>query len=243
MEPGFKRAIARVQVGGERGTAFLVAEDVVLTALHVVARVDGARFEFYPDPIRLFFFDGPQKVAAAPIPGLVDPVGDWVALRCERSLEVEPLGLDTTVEVGDAWSAFGYAMPRADDGMVFAGEVADADARFRRVEALQLFAAQAAAGSGAPVAGLSGAPVVVEGRVVGLVRANLKDALGDDRRNLAGTIYACPVDTIAALAGDRLPCPDARAPTLGELPEVPYPGLRWFRTDEAPVFFGRSRES
>ncbi len=242
MDPASKRAVARLQVGEERGTAFLVARDIVLTSLHVLAHVDGPDFELYPEPAELSFFDGP-KVSAVPIPGLVDPVGDWIALRCASPIEADFLTLDVTVASHDAWTAFGYATPRATDGMVFDGKIADADARFRSVEAIQLFSEQAAAGGGAPVAGLSGAPVMVDGRVVGLVRATLKDALGDDRRNLAGTLYACPVDTVAALAGDRLPCGDALAPAIEALPPTPYPGLRWFRTEEAPIFFGRARES
>jgi len=83
---------------------------------------------------------------------------------------------------------------------VQAGTVEDTSADLEGSPAFQLYSKQAAAGDGAPVKGLSGAPVIIDDAVVGVLRF----ALMKEGRTVAGTVYACPVTALNDRAGDFL---------------------------------------
>jgi hypothetical protein len=136
---------------------------------------------------------------------------------------------DTQVQ----WRSCGFPEAKPD-GLDVAGEVRTTQAQVGGQRALQLFSAEAAAGAGAPVSGLSGAPVVVDGAVAGLLRWATLDGEG---RSVAGALFACPIATVlASLQTQSLP--DLQLVQ----PRCPYPGLVPFSKDKASWFFGRSAE-
>jgi hypothetical protein len=123
--------------------------------------------------------------------------------------------------------------------------VVDHRANLNGTPSLQLFSDQVAAEHPVdedkrnPVAGLSGAPIVVDGSVVGIVRFAL--GLGHPQ---AGTIYATPTANI--LANNRsspIPSGDPYSglPPLPLIdpPEEPFRYLNQYEREHASVFFGR----
>ena len=245
MDSIIRSAIARIDVMQEgrpvsRGTGSLVAEGLVLTALHVVADRNQPALAPYPGEIVLTFPGGAVK--ASILQNYWDRLADWVLLRCETPPPVQPLPLAELREDGIAWETYGFPDANPRDGMVNIGEVSNRLGALQGSPVFQLFSREAAAGQGAPVKGLSGGPVIVQNALVGLLRF----ALMKDNLTVAGTLYACPVASVLAKAGDLLPLPD---PCFGlpglprqPLPPEPFRYLAWFTAKEAEVFFGRNRE-
>lgn len=246
VDPIVRSAIARIDIvqggkSGSRGTGFLVAPDLVLTAVHVVADRSAATLTLLPGRITLTF--PTHTTEATVVDGLVDPHADWVLLRCATPpASVRPIPLADTVEDGALWETYGFPDANPRDGLAQIGTVTNATGTFEGVTAFQLFSDQAAGGSGAPVKGASGGPVIVGGAVVGLLRASLmKEGL-----NVAGTLYGCPVALVLDRSGDLLPIPDPvrglpglpRAP----LPASPFRFLERFTSQDAEIFAGRNRE-
>lgn len=208
MRASLKRAIGKLCSGtGDKertGTAFLVTREHLFTALHVVADrqhvADGDDSAF---TTRLqFTFEGEAAPCEVEVmPGLYDPYDDWAILRLYAPRDdIAPIplgllcdGLKTGVE------AFGY--PAEHGSLTVAGRVRDARASYHGSPALQIYSEEAAAGIGSPLNGLSGAPCLVGGLAVGIVRAHpvCRDALSAQPlvtvRN--GTLYACPIDLAA----------------------------------------------
>ena len=240
-------AVAKIIVAGQRGTGVLVAEDLVLTALHVVAdRSDEMALSFRDGPIKVSFqtYDCEAVVAERSW----DARNDWVVLRCLQKPPIQPLPLHELHESPVNWWTHGFSNRQPVDGMTYDGRVVDHRTRLEGVPALQLFSEQIAAehvvGDGAdnPVGGLSGAPVIVDGSVVGIVRF----ALGRGHPQ-AGTVYATPTKNI--LANDRASIIPPSDPYLGlprlpaiDPPEEPFRYLSQYRREDAPVFFGRGWE-
>jgi WD40 repeat protein len=245
MNPTIRQAIARIDVlrdgqSASRGTGTLVTADLVLTAMHVVADRSAASLSLYDGTITLAF---PNFTTTAQV---VDrgwnPNADWILLRCVTPPPFAPLPLADSVVDGAPWETYGFPDANPRDGMVQIGTVDNASGSFENIHAFQLFSNQAAAGSGAPVKGLSGGPVVVDGALVAVLRSSLmRDGL-----NVAGTLYGCPVDLILAATGDLLPVPDPCRGLPGlprqPLPASPFRFLDRFAATDAEIFFGRNRE-
>jgi hypothetical protein len=89
------------------------------------------------------------------------------------------------------------------------------------------------------VVGLSGAPCIVDGAVVGMLRSSLLES----GRAVAGTLFACPVGPIIDRTGNRLPLADPIRGLPGvprrDLPQDPFLYLSPYSDREAEVFFGR----
>ncbi|MBN1210865.1 MAG: trypsin-like peptidase domain-containing protein [Myxococcaceae bacterium] len=235
--------VARAGAPPARGTGALVADDLVLTALHVVANREQNPPAFFQGPISLTF---PGKtVKAVPVDGMWDGKEDWVLLRCLEPPGIPPLPLGEleTHEQGLEWSTFGFPDANPVDGLVAAGEVRNSEGSYRGIPAIQLFSDEAAAGDGAPVAGLSGAPCLVEGAVVGVIRSSL---LRQGGLNVAGTVYACPTRFVLDKANGLLPLPDPCRGLPGlprcDLPSNPYRSLKRYTEADAEIFFGRSAD-
>lgn len=241
MEPEIRAAICKIEVGGSTGTGTLVAPGLVLTALHVVAeRRDGKPL---PGPIKLSFPEG--SFEATLIEGRFSSELDWALLRCSTTPAAAPLPLAEARSSGVAFESFGFPEAQPLDGMVVAGTVANHAARYFQVAALQLFSEQAASGTGMPVRGLSGAPVLVDGALVGVLRSSLLE----QGRNVGGTLYASTVQAIAEQAPDLLPWPDPCAGLPGlpsrlteALPNQPFRNLAPYGPEEAALLAGRCRE-
>ena len=246
MRVDTRQAIARIDVvaHGEsrsRGTGFLVTERLVLTALHVVAdrqQSQAVGLAQLPGEIEVSFPS--HSTTARVVDGCWDAEADWALLSLAEPPGALPLPLAEGLS-GD-WETFGFPDANPRDGMVQSGTLEDQDARLDGVPALQLLSRQAAAGQGAPVSGLSGAPVLIDGAVVGLLRF----ALMEHQKTVAGTLYACPISSILEKAGDLLPVPDPCHGLPGlrrsTLPTDPFRYLEPFTAQDAEVFFGRNRD-
>jgi WD40 repeat protein len=254
----WKPAIARIEVrdgnGGQaHGTGTLVTERLVLTALHVVGnrQVDPPTFYDEGGEVVLRFPSHETRGRVVRNGGVsFSPSLDFALVECELPPPgVRPLPLrDVTAAGPDArWASFGFpvAATQTGGGMVVEGNVSDARGEYQGAEALQLYSQQAAAGDGAPVPGLSGGPVVVDGAIVGVLRSSLM-ADGGGGRNVAGTLFACPARVIAELCAALLPpletYPGLPGIVTGDLPDEPFRYLAWYREEEAALFFGRNRE-
>ena len=207
MNRGTREAICRIDVlqdtgSVSRGTGTLVSPDLVLTALHVVADRNASPPEPYPGKIQLTF---PNFQTEAVIhENLMDPATDWVLLKCQVPPKVEPVSLGRLKQSGVDWETYGFPDANPRDGMIQTGRVEAWDGVLAGVTALQLFSEEAAAGNGAPVKGLSGAPVFVGTWLVG----HMRFALMQDGRTVAGTLYACPIGTLEERSPGLLPVMD-----------------------------------
>jgi len=208
----FRDAIAKITIEGTngRGTGFLVAPDMVATALHVVAERKTEPPTFFPGPIHLEFRG--HKTDAEVIPDKWNQDADCVLLRC---LDPAALAAYPTIPLreldhsDDLFKTRGYPDAQPIDGVTWAGQVRDYAAQLTNFYAtrrssyepvLQLFCDDAGAGTGAPPKGLSGAPIVVGTAAVGLMRF----ALMQDGRAVAATLYGCSARDIVALDPERL---------------------------------------
>lgn len=247
MQTTLRQAIARIDImQGDRsaghGTGCLVAPDLVLTAMHVVANRQASPPALLAGTIVLTF--PTHQCEATVVEGRWDPRSDWALLRCATPPPgVRPVPLADSVSDGEEWETFGFPEANSRDGLAQLGTVENANGTFETVAAYQLFSRQAAAGVGAPVKGLSGGPVIVDGALVGVFRSSL---MREGQFNVAGTLYACPVETILARCADLLPIPDPCRGLPGlprqSLPPAPYRFLERFTARDAEIFFGRNRE-
>jgi len=196
-----RSAIARIVVvaGSQtvsRGTGTLIAPNLVLSALHVVANRKSDPPEPYPGEVRLEF---PGFTTTGTIlKGAWDRVADWVLIECaEPPPDVTPMPLAALAENKRDWESFGFPDANSRDGLLLTGNVVMCDGKLEGTSAHQLYCTQAAAGGGGRVKGMSGAPVVIDGKLVGVMRF----ALMEQDRTEMGTLYACPVRAVA----DRWP--------------------------------------
>ena len=196
MNRAIRGAIARIDVidpSGQvvsRGTGTLVAPGLVLTALHVVADRRTEPPQRLPGKIILTF--PTIQLEAELHPTMQNAKADWAILTCEQNSTLEPATLGRLAQAGVEWETFGFPDANPRDGMVQTGRVEAWDGILDGENALQLFSEEAAAGNGAPVKGLSGAPVFVADYLVG----HMRFALMQDGRTVAGTLYACPIASV-----------------------------------------------
>jgi len=249
MDKSIRDAIAKIEVidtGADgrvlsRGTGFLVGENLVLTALHVVAdrRSDPPRP--IPGTIVLHFPGGSTE--ALMDKELWDASEDWALLHCKDPVSAKSLPIGEARDSGEEFETYGFPDANPRDGMVQTGTVENHQADLDGVSAYQLFSKQASAGKGAPVKGLSGGPVIIGGAVVGLMRFALMDK---QQATVAGTVYACPLMLITERTGNLLPIPDPCQGLPGlprrDLPTRPFRYLERFMEPQAEIFFGRNRE-
>jgi hypothetical protein len=216
LEP-VKRAIASVVADGgglrKTGTAFYIGGKFVLTALHVIADTRAGGPVFLPSVV-LTFYGSNQPCTAKVHHELWSATDDWAVLECESSPDANPIVLGSEPRPNAAWSAFGYPeMQRS--GMTICGTVSDP--RLRQpsgsgevpfTEVRQLYCREAAAGLGAPLHGFSGAPCLVDGAAVGILRSTLNEELYDGQLQRllftqAGTVYASPASSVVEWQADR----------------------------------------
>lgn len=241
--PVDRAAVARLEAGESRGTGVLVRDranrgDLVLTALHVV--FDRRSGKPYASEVRVIIG---AHVTLAKIERS-DVEYDWVLLRCAvPPPSGAPLPMHAQRESGVAFESFGFPDAQPVDGLDVVGEVRNARGQFFGTRALQLYCVEAAAGAGLPVSGFSGAPCVVDGALIGILRASLMQ--GDTALNVGGTLYACPVAVIAERCSDVLDWPDPCAGLPGArglLPQEPFRYLAPYDAGDARIFSGRCRE-
>jgi len=212
-----KRAIARVVAQGgateKRGTAFLIGNKLALTALHVVADTT-SRPPVILASITVQFPGDPEPLVAQVTPGLWDVDDDWAVLQLTAPVDAVPIELGPAPKQAAAWTTFGFP-EIAQSGMTMVGDIRDPNiVPLRGANELparpmmQLFAKEAAAGMGARLHGFSGAPCLVDGNAVGVLRSTLIEEMYDARLQRllftqAGTVYATPAASIVAWQADR----------------------------------------
>ncbi|GEM_PF-6066950 len=211
-----KAAVARVQAdGGPQGTGFLVRQTHLVTCAHVLGRDPDSLAE----RATLTFADG-RTVGASRV--WVHERLDLAVLALDHPAPVAPLLRGEVPERGAAWESWGFP-DQVDHGHPFTGKVSDPALDIGPVRTLLLETGAARE----RLSGVSGAPLVVSGRVVGVITWQLTR----DGKPSLDALYALP---IAALEG---------SPTVPLLPVSPYPGLRAFESADAAVFFGREEQS
>ncbi len=246
-----QKSIARINLpaprpppndGPIRGTGALIGDRLVLTALHVVADRTQDPPDWYGGPITLTFDGATESIEAEIEPEQWSRVDDWVLLRCKKDPGVKPLPIHEFDgdDVGRPWRTYGFPQMKSD-GMTFEGTITALDAPYEEARAIQLRGLQLGDGQGVRADGLSGAPCIVEGAVVGVIRAApKKDGLVE-----GGTAYACPMGPILDRAGKLLWQIDPYRGLPGlehrDLPSEPYRGLKHYAVKDAATFFGRGR--
>jgi hypothetical protein len=186
------------------GTGFLVSDRKIVTCYHVVRGQPDSALKF--DKV-----EGGQTATVAKIDS--DEVLDCAVLTLKEPLKCTPLALATeeSPDLGE-WNSFGFPS-FSQHGYDCAGKLRDRKAvDDTGVPSLQLYCVDLAAGEGQPFNGLSGAPVVSGGVVVGHVRKGISDkrflptgpAASGPRPEwsaVGGIIYATPVFAALKLLG------------------------------------------
>ncbi|WP_349817297.1 MULTISPECIES: SUMF1/EgtB/PvdO family nonheme iron enzyme [unclassified Bradyrhizobium] len=264
MRPEIKRAIARItSIRDDRntvlGTGFLVTERHLLTAFHVVGdRIQSSLSDapFFYSALRVTFPDaGLCDLAAKVTEGCFDVIGDWALLELDNpTAGIFPLTLgelspnsndDSASRAFESWG-FPAIAEMAGGALFIDGRVQGALSQGPEIDVYQLYSDNVAAGQSARLDGFSGAPCLVDGVAVGIIRSNLVSPLNRDSV-AAGVLFACPInnDVLQTRCARYLPAID---PILGlpglphqALPAEPFRYLRWYGAEHAEVFFGRSR--
>jgi len=204
---GIKQAIAQVEVfaGGagqpsSRGTGFLVAPGLLLTAGHVIQVANRSKIQLR--------FEGLAPIEATRHACTDGALADWAVLECTLPAAgaPAPIRLERLLlhpyEV--RWESFGWPKLYKQLGGSLRGEIrlaadGEIDSAARELEGQAADAAD----------GLSGAPCVVQGAAIGLVETSL----GADGKILAGTLKIVPAQRIVAesqgtlLLSDDTPLP------------------------------------
>lgn len=163
IEHLIKAATCRVACGTESGTGWLIGPGRVLTARHcVLACIEDGQ------PVELFFPDAGDGFITGKIVALSE---DWDA--CLLSLEATPAAepLSVSLELpreGEIWQTFGYPQGKATLGHRLAGNIAQVLETPKLKIDLDLSIDTNVAFP--DYRGMSGAAVVCEGSVVGMVR-------------------------------------------------------------------------
>ena len=197
MDKDTRSAIAKVTAvspkGAVRGTGFLVAADLVATALHNIAD----RKETPLKPFEQIKLEFPDYATAATLLEY-DRDADCAILRCEQPpppAKYRPLALQALERSGGEWETWGFPNLQRLDGLTVNGDVTNHLGELEGQSVIQLYSKQLAAGIGGDARGLSGSPVLMRNVVVGLMRF----ALGAEDRTAGGVLYACPAGFLAAL--------------------------------------------
>lgn len=217
MERAVKACIARVLVGGSRGTGFFVGPSTLLTALHVLADTRGDGFDLtkrrYAARMQLRVGDPDDGGVTTRDEALDDAciehdvAGDWALVTLATAVVAEPLatGPSSGVADGAAWSAFGFPSDASDKGLVVHGTVIDTGRG-------QLHCVQAGDGTGLSVGGLSGAPCLARDRAVGIITESLGPLVQGQAINRGGTLFFRALDGVYARHPTRFSRWQAPAP-------------------------------
>lgn len=198
MNSVLKSAIAKIQVGNKKGTAFVVNEDppIVLTALHVLANIRGVNdsnsgFAKLYHPTATLYFNRTNDEGTFELTTNLTPdrvsynlKHDQALITFEAPFPATPLrtGPATKRNSSTGWASFGFPRDAPKQGLAIDGE-------FVGTEGDQLYCRQAASGTGMKTAGLSGAPLIVENVAVGVIVESLSLINDAEATNRAGSLF------------------------------------------------------
>lgn len=266
-----RRAIVRIEARinnqSSLGTGFFIGPKNVLTAYHVVASRRDSRT---PDgnlivkvslagiskALEFRYVDGDRDKDWALLE-LAEEGGSAVIAASDSShllRDVQPLSCDV-MELGPGlnWRSFGYPKLTRDTGNTYLGRFMKAS--WQEVCELQWDKVETIGGQPEAVSGLSGAPLFVDGCVVGIMtQGELQDRPPADTSpplSSSHKLWALPL--AALFAGDTHPVAKSKLaeltagidlipPQERELPAEPFVGIRSFEKGDARIFFGRSQE-
>jgi hypothetical protein len=229
-----KNATALVLVGGApAGTAYLLTQRHAATCAHVIKPVGQG------GEVTLKFRWGAVGACVTTI----DSTADSAILTLDGATSVEPLpwDIETATENEALWLAYGYpgvttpAPGEEPAPMLVRGTVRDSHAVDDwKLDALQLYCEDFAAGRGAMPHGMSGSPVIVRDRIVGHLKriVTAADAGSNDGRPPAspraelGIAYACPIAAAVKLL-----------PEADQQPRVPQKDLLPPGSPYAPAWY------
>lgn len=253
-------SVVRVRVLGahrqtiDHGTGWVASKDTIVTARHVVFDARGVR---KGERIVVDVFsctDGVWALGAHPARWIVvdwdgelpfSEGNDRARLAMDRGGGVTA-GLPPPLPLGEASlgadaAVFGFALADAVGGASTFGGISvrhHLDQRGRALIQLSLRSASAIV-----TAGFSGAPLVVEGEIVGMIvldPAVMPGADGGPAISVSGLLNAVPIESVLRAWPDLDPFM-AQAP--GQmLPVRPYRYLHPYGPQDAPLFFGRGAE-
>lgn len=200
-----------------RGTGFLIAPGRLLTALHVIADMESTLRDNQIVPLDghlTLLFDQPRETfefnldaqaksqVAARTPLRIEKYDieeDWAILLVQTLHERPglPTGLLSTPRHLRFWDSWGF--PDLNPaGLKVEGEISDDGlSSGQRSSRIQLYCKQGAAGIGAALSGLSGAPLFVGSTVVGMLQTDIAlEVVTGVKSSQGGTIYALPLAAI-----------------------------------------------
>jgi len=197
-------SIAKIAVGGEhKGTGFLIAPKLLVTAFHVVEGADGQAVQviglnFNPNAEHE---DGRPAIEteATLLPAQWSREHDFAIFECAKSPNAKPLVLtERCRRMRDFLSpGFGGQDP---GGFSVTGSIASLNEP--EETGGPVFGLQLDSGSGVLVEGHSGAPVIVDGRVVALLRTAYLDEYGGTK---GGLIRATPIRHVVESCNNQNP--------------------------------------
>jgi hypothetical protein len=243
MDGRLQNAIAKIEIKRDgqvanRGTGALIGTNRVITALHVVGDRAAAlsltpQMGTQPLPAHdgeiWLTFPNHLPLQARILDSQWDARQDWALLESVTPVpsEIAPLSLAAIDRDGQHWESYGFPDAKAD-GLAVGGTVRSARGHVAGEPAYQLYCIEAAAGDGMPIKGLSGAPVLIAGHVVGILRWAV---LQHESKNVGGTVYACPADRFAGACGYAEPLVNVEGsePAGAAAGAAPASGRGWWR--------------
>jgi WD40 repeat protein len=207
--------VVRIFVGGSPGTGFAIARDRVLTSLHLVGTVVDGELRLHAATIQIVAaIEDSSRATTRLAAGSCtrqdvvdyDEELDWIAIAIDANafsgMTVPALGTLAASGPPARWRTYGFPDGSAEAGKAAEGELRATDALVRlgstMRKVLVLSSVDVGVASGGAARGYSGAPVIVDGRVVGFLCAASQDASGRSREH---TLYAIPLSLIARRLG------------------------------------------
>lgn len=183
------KSIAEIRHAGTRGTAFVISEHLALTACHVLEALVNSSIKPSSETVNLYFAD----LSTEPCRAIAwDVKADWLLLERLAPVTRPVLRLMALSQGQPLWRSVGFPEAKRD-GLRVGGQVTAWQAAWGGVNVIQLLCTEALAGN-LKVQGLSGAPCVVGGGVVGLLRKSLLEEY--TYFNVGGTLFACSTEAV-----------------------------------------------
>jgi hypothetical protein len=193
------RTIARISVGGYRGTGTLVSKEaLVLTAFHVIADREKSLRDrsaaFHAAPIRVVFGDPKNGDTWSTGDGSATCLRysiehDWALLQLAPGpLRASPLPLAKAGREMAPFETFGFPHAEQDLGGQYTGRLGALGGHIVELLLDNLPV-------GAEMGGISGAPCIVNGEVVGIILQSLAD---EDGRATKASLYMLAIEKAVA---------------------------------------------
>ena len=172
IENLMKSAVCQIKCGTQFGTGWIIGEQAVITAKHCI---DAALDE--GESIELFFPGiGEPKTFVAHV-SAYDEELDVALLTPSKGLGSEPLQLSAVLpREGSDWVSFGFPQQKAQLGHRITGKVSQVLAQ--PLLRMDLDLVVDPVGALSAYAGVSGAPLLVDGKCAGLLRLKVDRTLG-----------------------------------------------------------------